>query len=188
MTIRAGSCAVNSGQRPACGAVIKRRGSPGDCVVAGRAVRGCKGSARSWVSRIVGLLPGCKVTSGIAAIVRLDRKSIVAIDVAGGAARGFARRCELVRVGQGKTGAAVVENTVGPYRDGVTRGASGSGLREICRDVIGNISAESLRAVPSRQVTAQTIRGAQRVVVVDVARGAWRRCGGHVRASQSETG
>lgn len=99
VAIRAGCRAVNAGKRPACGAVIKRRGGPGDCIVAGRAIRGCKGSTRSGVCRIVGLLPGREVTSGVAAIVRLDRKSVIAVDVTGGTTRDFACGCELVRVG-----------------------------------------------------------------------------------------
>lgn len=72
VTIRAGRCAVNPGQRPSRGAVIKRRGRPSDCIVAGRAIRRCERSARSLVSGIVGLLPGCEVTPRISAVVRLD--------------------------------------------------------------------------------------------------------------------
>ena len=108
--------------------------------------------------------------------------------MARGATGGFASGRKLVRVGQRKPGSGVIENTVSPHRDGVTARASRSGRREICRDVIGNISAKSLRAVPGRLVTAQTIRGAQSVVVIDMTCGACCRCWRHVRARQSETG
>ena len=122
----------------------------------------------------------------IAAIGGLDRQIVVAANVALGAGGHFASGGELVRVGKRKAGAAVIENAVSPGGDGVASGTRRGSGREICGDVIGNIAAESLGAVPSRLVTAQAVGGSQIVVVADVAREAGSRCRRHVSANKSE--
>ena len=96
----------------------------------------------------------------------------------------FARRGQLMRIGKRKAGGAVIEGARGPCGDGMTRGAGRGGSREIRSDVIGHVSAEGLRAGPSRLVAAHAIGGIERVIVVDVALCAGR---GGVGASESET-
>lgn len=59
----ASGCDVRSGQRKACGAVIKTGGAPTESRMAVRAIRQCKGRARGGVGGIVCLLPGCEVAS-----------------------------------------------------------------------------------------------------------------------------
>ena len=63
----------------------------------------------------------------------------------------------------------MIENSIGPRRDGVARRTGRRGRGEISGDVVGNVPAKGLRAVPCRLVTAQAVSGIQRVVIVDVA-------------------
>src|SRR5215472_14929200 len=59
--------------------------------------------------RVIGLLPGGQVASGISAVVRLDGQIVIVVDVAVGAGVHLARGRHLVRIRQRKTGRAVIE-------------------------------------------------------------------------------
>ena len=91
------------------------------------------------------------------------RQSVVVADVARSARGGY------VRARQCPTGAAVIELAVGPEERVVT-GRTLRG-REARSDVIRNIAAQRLRALPSGDVAAVTVRVRRRegVVVVGVA-------------------
>jgi len=172
---------VRAGEREACRGVVERGDvGPGNGVVAGRAIGSREGRARGRVRRVIGLLPGGQVAAGIAAVGRRDLQVVIAVDVAGGAEHvGMA-------VGESEAGGTVVEYAVCPSGDGVASGTSRSRGRESCRDVIGNVAAEGLCAVPGGQVATHAIGGTQGVIVVDVTGGAGRRRGGHVRAGERE--
>ena len=109
------------------------------------------------------------MAAGVSAVGRRNRKRIVIANVALGTRGDLARRRHLVRVGQREAGGGVIERRVGPVRRVVAARALRSG--EPSLDVIGDIAAQSLRAVPVRRVAAVAIRvGARQVVVVaDVA-------------------
>jgi len=119
-----------------------------------------------WIIR---LLPGRQMAACIAAIRRLDRQAVVAIDMAEGALHiGMA-------VGQQKAGGAVVEFAVRPLGDGVAGGACRGAGRESRGHVVGNTTTESLRLVPIGCMAGQAIRGCEGVVVVHMALRAGRR-------------
>jgi hypothetical protein len=176
---------VGIGERPTGGAVIERGRTPGNRVMAGGAVGGSEWGARGSVGGILGLLPGGEVASGVSAIVGLCSEIVVAAHVAIGTSSDFARGCELMRIGKREAGAGVIEFSVGPGGDGVASGASRSSRREIGCDVIGDVTAESLGLVPVWLMTGETIRGVQRIIVVDVAVGAR---GSLVRTNEREAG
>ena len=96
MTIGARCGNVRAGESPAGGAVIEHCGGPGNRVVTRGAVGGGKRRARGRVRRIIGLLPGGEVTTGIAAIVGLRSEIVVAANVAIGTGRDFAGGRELM--------------------------------------------------------------------------------------------
>ena len=100
---------VGARQRPPGGAVIKYRGSPGDRVVAGRAIRCRKRRSGSWVRRIIRSLPGRQVTLGISAVRRCNRKAVVVVDMTRRASHDFTCRRELVRIRQRKARHGMVE-------------------------------------------------------------------------------
>lgn len=93
------------------------------------------------MSRIVGLLPGGQVTASVAAIVRLNRQIVIAINVASRAVGNFARRRKLVRIGERETCGGVIKYAVRPGSDGVASGASRGSGGETSRDVIRYIAA-----------------------------------------------
>jgi len=62
--------------------VIEGHIIPAGGVMAVRAVRGGERRSGLGMDRIIGLLPGGEVATGISAIVRGNRKVVVAIDVA----------------------------------------------------------------------------------------------------------
>jgi len=95
---------------------------------------------------------------------------------------------QLVGPGQRPACSAVIKFAVGPHGDGVATGTSGCGSGEIRSDVIGYIAAQSLCFVPVRLMTAEAIRGIERVVVTDMAGCAGCRRGRHVGANESEAG
>ena len=180
---------VRIGERETGGAVIESGTGPVDGVVARGAVANRESGAGSGVRGIVGTLPSRQVAAGIAAIGGLNGEGKIAVDVARSATGNFAAvGDELVRVGKGETGGAVIEFAVGPSGDGVAGRASCGGGREIRGDVIGNIAAEGLRLVPVGLMAGEAIGGIQRIIVVDVAGSTGRRRGRHVRAGESETG
>jgi hypothetical protein len=172
VAIGAGRGGMHAGEGPAGGAVIEGGGGPGNGVVAGRAIGGGEGSARGRVRRIVGLLPGGEVATGIAAIVGLNLQRVIIVDVARGAVGGFTGRRELMRIGERKAGGVVIESGIRPRKSVVASGALRRG--EASADVIGNIAAESLCLVPVGGVATVAIGvgGSECVVVVDVAVGA----------------
>lgn len=170
VALRAGGCRVGPRKGKTRGAVVEGRRGPRDGVVAIRAVGRGKRRSRRRVHRIIGGLPGGQVASGVPAIIRLDGQIVIIVNVALGAGRNLSGRCHLVRVRQRETGSAMVEGRVGPTRSVVARGALRD--REACGDVIRYAAAQSLGAVPLRQVATRiaAIRGRdlQSVVVIDV--------------------
>ena len=122
------------------------------------------------------------VPSGLMAAVTggiRGRKVVIVIDMARRARRGRMCACK------SPSGRGVIEHAGIPSDGIVASGAKRSG--ETSGDVIGNIAAESCRAVPGRLMAAVAIgigRG-EVVIVVDVAKGAGR---GRVRAGQRKAG
>ena len=64
--------------------------------VARRAVRRRERRSRCRVRRVIGLLPGRQVASGISAVIRLNRQIVIVADMTVRAGVHFARRCHLV--------------------------------------------------------------------------------------------
>ena len=186
VAVGAGRGGMNACERPTGGAVIERGGGPGNGVVARGTIRDGEGCASAGVRGIVGLLPGGEVAARVAAIIGLDRKSVVAVNMASSAARSLACGSQLVRVGQRETSGAVIELAIGPSGDGVATGAGRCRSREIGGHVIRDVAAETLRFVPVRSVAGQAIGGIQSVVVFDVARYARSGSRRHMRADESE--
>ena len=89
---------VRTRQRPAGRAVIEDGSGPRDRVVARRAVGCRKRCSASRVRRVIGLLPGRQVASGIPAVGRLDRQIVIVVDVTVRAGTHLARRGHLVRI------------------------------------------------------------------------------------------
>jgi len=177
---------VRSGQSKARAAVVESRCRPADRGMAIRAIRRSIGRARSGVHRIVGLLPGGKVATRIAAIRGLNAEGVITVDMALRASRDLASRGHLVRILQREAGAGVIELAVGPSGDGMATGTGRGGRREIGHHVIRNVAAEGLRALPGRQMATHAIGGIQGVVIVDVAGSAGCRGWRHVRSGQSK--
>jgi len=145
----AGGGCVGASQGKTGGSVIEGSDiGPRNRVVARGAVGRCKLCACRWVWRIIGGLPGGKVAAGITAIGGLDGQGIVAADVALRAGGNFARRCQLVGVRQGESGTAVVEHAGRPCGNGMAGGTRRSGRWEVGSDVVRDISAQGLGAVP----------------------------------------
>lgn len=121
------------------------------------------------------------MTSGIAAVRRLDIQRVIIVDVALRARGHLACRRHLVRIRQRETRGRVIECRVGPVRGVVATGALRS--REARGHVIRHRAAQGLRARPLRLVASVAVRICcrQRVVVVHMARRA--RCG-QMRAGQ----
>ncbi len=127
---------VRADERKAGGGVIERSAIPSGSGVAIRAVADGECGAGSRVHRIVGLLPGGEMATGVAAIRRRNLESVVAANVAGLA-------CDAkVFVGEREAGGAVIEFSVRPFRDGMARSALRGGGRETGSNVIGNISSD----------------------------------------------
>lgn len=113
---------VRTGKRPAGRAVIKCGGVPSNRVVAGRAVSRREGRTGRWVHRVVGLLPGRQMATGIAAVRRSDLKIVVVVDVAGSAAGHLATIGDKrVGIGQRKAERGVIKLAVRPFGDGMAR-------------------------------------------------------------------
>ncbi len=96
-------------QRETGGAMVKGCGGPGDGVVASRAVRCRIRRSGRRVHRIIRLLPGCQMASGVAAVGRRSGQSVVVVDVAIRAGHNFPRGRHLVRIRQRETRGRVVE-------------------------------------------------------------------------------
>ena len=73
------------GEQESGGAMVKHCRRPTDRVVAGRAVRRCKGRAGGRMYGIVGLLPGVQMALRVSAIGRRNRQIVVVVDMALGA-------------------------------------------------------------------------------------------------------
>ena len=114
------------------------------------------------------------MAAGIAAIIRLRGEIVVAADMTIGARRNLSGGCQLMGIGEWKSGGGMIKFAVGPGSDGMATGTSGSGRGEIRSDVIGHIATESLRLVPIGLMACEAISGIQGIVVVDVATGARR--------------
>ena len=112
--------------------MVERRGHKRDCVVAVRAVRRGKCRSRGRVHGIVGPLPsaaivGIQVALGVSAIGRADLQVVVVIDMAVAAGIHFARRSQLMRIGQWETRRVVIEIGIEPRIHVVATGAGGTG-------------------------------------------------------------
>jgi hypothetical protein len=81
----AGNVGVAVRQQETGGAVIERDIRPGRRIVAGGTERCRKGRPGLRVRRIIGLLPGGQVATGVAAIVRPNLQVVIIVDVAGSA-------------------------------------------------------------------------------------------------------
>src|SRR5271165_5502791 len=93
-----GSELMRAGEWPARGAVVEDGGGPCNGVVARGTIHGGERGACGGVRGVVSLLPGSKVASGIAAVVRLGGQSVIAPDVTSSARTDLTRRSELVRI------------------------------------------------------------------------------------------
>ena len=102
----------------------------------------------------------------------------------------MARRARSRGVGanQRESSGAVVKHSGGPSGNGVAGSARGGGGRETRSDVIRYVATNRRRGVPRRDVAGHAVRGVQRVIVIDMAGSAWRRCRRHVRSGQSKSG
>ena len=139
--------------------------------------------------RVVGLLPGGQMASGIPAVRQQGRQAVIVVDVAGSAGRHLAAvGHQGVRVCQREPEGGVIELAVGPLGDGVALGASSGRRGEARLDVIRHTAAERRRGVPRRLVAAHTVGRVQRVIVADVAGSAGRGRRRSMRARQRETG
>jgi len=70
VALRAGSRCMSPGQREARDCMVEGTDiGPGNCVVARGAIGHCEGRTRGWMCRIVGLLPGGEVATGVTTVV-----------------------------------------------------------------------------------------------------------------------
>ena len=154
MAGRARRSQMKTGKRPTGRAMVKRRGGPGNRIVASGTVRRREWRTRRGVHRIVGALPGAQMAVGVAAIRWLGGQRVAAAYVALRAAGDFAGRRQLVRVGQRKSRCTVIKLAIRPDRDRVARGTGRRAGGEIRCHVVWHVSADCLRAVPGRLMAA----------------------------------
>lgn len=171
-------------QSPARGSV--RPGSGGERVGSGVAIGAVdsgEGGAGGRVHGVVGVLPIGLVAAGTCAIGGSDLQVVIAVGVALGALQ----RGNCVFASEREAGGGVVENRVGPV-GGVMAGGT-LRHREPSGNVIGDIPAQSLCAVPLRQMAGRisAVGGlnGEVVIVVDVTLRAGS-CG--VSAGECESG
>ena len=164
VALRAGSRCLCASQRKARNTVVERSGVPALGRVAVDAIGGSKCRAGSGVYRVVGLLPGGQVTSGIAAVGGGNLQIVVVTDVAGGA------RHVGVAVGEQEARRGMVEDSVVPTDGVVTLRAVCGGERRARFRVHGIVGL-----LPGGQVAAgiAAVGGGnlQVVVVIDMAGG-----------------
>ena len=149
-------------QREASGAVVERSGVPAFGGMASRTIRRRKSRPGGRVYWRRGLLPSRQMASGVAAVVRRYRQSVVVVDMARSAGHVG------VPVGQQEAGGAVIEDRRGPGNGVVASRAVGHAKSRARRRVHGIV-----RLLPSRQVasgiSAVVRLRSQIVIVVDVA-------------------
>ena len=160
---------VRTRQRPARSGVVECYVGPQCWAVARRTIRGRKRRSRTRVHRIVGLLPGRQMASGISAIIRLNRQRRVVPHMALVATRNLSGRCNLVRVRQRETGIGMIERRIRP--DNCVVAGRTERRRKSCRDVVRHRPAKRGRAVPRRLMApvAIRVRSGQGIVVAHVA-------------------
>jgi len=100
--------------------------------VAIRAVRSGKRRARARVNRVVGSLPAATIVRiqmalRVSAVGRADLQIVVVIDMTVAASIHFARRSQLMRIGQWKTRRVVIEIRIQPRIHVVATCAGGAG-------------------------------------------------------------
>jgi len=123
-----GNVGVPVCQRETRERVVEVRRIPTFGGVAVGAISRREDGAGCGVNRVVGLLPGREVATGIAAVGRSNLQVVIVVDVAGGAGNAS------MTIRQRKTGGAVVELRIQP---GVERVAGLAGRGEVCGRVIG---------------------------------------------------
>ena len=128
--------------------MVERRDGPAyRRLVASVAFSRRKGGTCRRVHRIIGLLPGRQMASGISAIGRSGRQIVIVVDVARGA--GHIR----MAIGQQESGRAVVELGVQPR---VKRMAGLAGGGELCGNVVGISCLLKIRQVAGRACRRET--------------------------------
>ena len=173
-------------QREARGAVVERiHVRPSDGVVTLRTVGDWELLRITGVGRIVRLVVGGQVATGIAAIRGLDGQSgVVVVQVALRA--GYAG----VRIGQRKSRVGVIEGGIGPT--GRIVALRTQRHREAGSDVVRYVAAHRGGAVPVVEVATGVAAvgglNVQGVVVVDMAGGTGGRIRRNVHAGQCEAG
>ena len=169
---------VRAHQRETGGAVVERSRVPAFRGMASGAIRRRKSGSRCRVYRGRGLLPFRQMASGVPAIGRRDRQSVVVVDMARSAGHVG------VPVGQQETRGAVIENRRGPGNRVVASRAIGHRKSRTCRGV-----HRIIRLLPGRQVAARipaVRRGGRQVVIVVEVAGGTRHIG--VAIGQQEPG
>lgn len=110
--------------------MIERRRQKRHGIVAVRTVRRGEGRSRRRVHRICGSLPAAaivrvQVTLRVPAIGRLDRQIVIVVDVTVSAGCYFARRRQLMRIGQREAGRGVIKGRILPGNGVMAVGATG---------------------------------------------------------------
>ena len=131
-------------QRETGGAVVERSGVPAFRGMASRAIRRRKSGSRCRVYRCGGLLPSRQMASGVAAVRRRNRQSVVVVDMARSAGHVG------VPVGQQEARGAVIEDRRGPGNGVVASRAVGHAKSRARRRVHWII-----RLLPSRQMASR---------------------------------
>ena len=144
----AGNVGVAVRQQEPGGAVVERDICPGRRVVAGGTERGRKGRSSLRVRRIICLLPGGQVATGVAAVVRPNLQIVIIVDVAGSA------RNVRVAVGQQEASRAVIKFCAQPVIEIVAALAVARGKGRPCGRV-----RRIRRLLPVFQVTGIASRG-----------------------------
>jgi len=160
---------VRASQSETGGAVVERSGVPTLRGMASRAIRRRKSRPRCRVDRGRRLLPSRQMASGVPALRRRNRQSVIVVDMARSAGHVG------VPVGQQEARRAVIEDRRGP-RNGVMASRAVGHPKSRARRGVHWIS----RLLPGRQVAARIpavrLHNLKVIVAADVARST-----GHVR-------
>ena len=89
-------------------------------------------------------------------------------------------------IGKRETGRAVIEDARSPSGNGMAGCTLRRGGGKSSRDMVGYVPTHRRGPLEIRLVAAIAIRGFEKVVVVQMAAGAGRRCRRHMRSGQSK--